>query len=154
MRLAPFQRRCRARQGFREDRLDHTGDFGLGAARGIGEWREGDDEGSGGEIGRRRPAIGDGEQDGSLDEKLERFAFALLTVGDTDAAGEAAEGVGELRGKAGDVIEGEDPVEAGEGEEFAGAGRKRGEGRSGGIERECGGRGRRRTCRSRKGRGG
>jgi hypothetical protein len=101
---------------------------------GTGEGREGDHKGPGDEIGRGRPTIGDGEQDGTLDEKLERFALAWLAVGDADAAGEAAEGVGELRGKAGDVIEGEDPVEAGEGEEFSGAGRKRGEGRSGGID--------------------
>jgi hypothetical protein len=106
----------------------------FGAAGGIGEGREGDDEGAGGEIGRGLPAIGDGEQDGALDVELDRLALAWLAVGDADAAGEAAEGVGDLGGEGGDVVEGEDPVEAGEGEEFAGGGGKRGEGRSRGID--------------------
>ena len=93
-----------------------VGDLVIGAAGVLGEWREGDGKGAGGQIGRGRPAVGDGEDDGALEEELERLAVAGLTAGDTDAAGEAAEGVGDLRGEGGDVVEGEDPVEAGEGE--------------------------------------
>src|ERR1035441_9754126 len=151
-----------------------VGDLVIGAAGVLGEWREGDGKGAGGQIGRGRPAIGDGEDDGALEEELERLAVAGLAAGgnpaagggvgrgrpaigdgeddgaleeelerlavaglaagDTDAAGEAAEGVGDLRGEGGDVVEGEDPVEAGEGEELAGGGGKRGEGRGGGID--------------------
>jgi hypothetical protein len=111
-----------------------VGDLVIGAAGVLGEWREGDGKGAGGQIGRGRPAVGDGEDDGALEEELERLAVAWLAVGDTDAAGEAAEGVGDLRGEGGDVVEGEDPVEAGEGEELAGGGGKRGEGRGGGID--------------------
>src|ERR1039458_7523278 len=114
--------------------LYRVGDLVIGAAGVLGEWREGDGKGAGGQIGRGRPAVGDGEDDGALEEELERLAVAWLAVGDADAAGEAAEGVGDLRGESGDVVEGEDPVEAGEGEELAGGGGKRGEGRGGGID--------------------
>jgi hypothetical protein len=100
----------------------------FGATRGIGEGREGDRKGTGGEIGRGRPGIGDGEQDGALDVNLERFALARLAMGDADAAGEAAQRIDNSRGEAADVIESEDPVETGQSEELAGGGRKRGEG--------------------------
>ena len=60
--------------------------------------------------------------------------LAGFAVGDADAAGEATEGVGDLRGEPGDVVEGEDPVEAGEGEEFTGGGGERGKGRGCGID--------------------
>src|ERR1035438_8141888 len=93
--------------------LDDVGDLVIGAAGVRGEWREGGGKGAGFEIGRGRPAIGDGENDGALVEKLERLAVAWLAAGDADAAGEAAEGVGDLRGEGGDVVEGEDPVEIG-----------------------------------------
>jgi hypothetical protein len=63
--------------------------------------------------GGGRPAIGDSEQDGSLDVELDRLALAWLAVGDADAAGEAAEGVGDLGGEGGDVVEGEDPEKSG-----------------------------------------
>jgi hypothetical protein len=106
----------------------------FGAACGVGEGREGDDQGAGGEIGRGRPGIGNSEQDGALDEELERLALSRLAAGDADAAREPAEGGGDLWGEGGDVVEGEDPVEAGESEEFAGGGRKGGKGRSGGID--------------------
>jgi hypothetical protein len=106
----------------------------FGAAGGIGEGRKSHGKSAGGEIGRGRPALGDGEQEGAPDEKLERLALAWLAESDADAAGEAAEGVGDLGGEGGDVVEGEDPVEAGEGEELAGGGRKRGEGRKYGID--------------------
>src|ERR1039457_1975219 len=114
--------------------LYRVGDLVIGAAGVLGEWGEGDGKGAGGQIARGRRAIGDGEDDGALEEELERLAVAWLAVGDADAAGEAAEGVGALRGEGGDVVEGEDPVEAGEGEELAGGGGKRGEGRGGGID--------------------
>jgi hypothetical protein len=100
----------------------------FGAARGIGEGREGDRKGTGGEIGRGRPGIGDGEQDGALDVNLERFALARLAVGDTDASGEAAQRIDGSGGKVADVVEGENPVETGQSEELARGGRKRGEG--------------------------
>jgi hypothetical protein len=116
-----------------EDGMDDVGDFVLGAAGGIVERREADGEGAGGEVGRGRPGIGDGEEDGALEVDLERFALARLAVGDAGTAGEAAEGIDSSRGEVGDVVEGEDPVEAGESEEFTGGGRKRGEGRGGGI---------------------
>src|ERR1019366_3414730 len=92
-----------------EGLLDDVGDLVIGAAGVMGEGREGDGKGAGGEIGRGRPAIGDGEDDGALEEELERLAVAWLAVGDADAAGEAAEGVGNLRGGGGDVGEGEGP---------------------------------------------
>jgi hypothetical protein len=111
-----------------------VGDLVIGAAGRLGEWREGDGKGAGGQIGRGRPAVGDGEDDGALEEELEGLVVAGLAAGDTDAAGEAAEGVGDFGGEGGDVVEGEDPVEAGEGEELAGGGRKRGERRSGRID--------------------
>ena len=117
-----------------EDGLDHAGDFVLGATGGIVEGREGDGEGAGGEVGRGRPGIGDGEEDGALEVELERFGLARFAVGDAGAAGESAEGVDSSRGELGDVVEGEDPIEAGEGEEFTGGGWKRGEGRGGGID--------------------
>src|ERR1039457_6805662 len=109
-----------------------VGDLVIGAAGVLGEWREGDGKGAGGPIGRGRPAIGDGEDDGALEEELERLAVAGLAAGDTDTAGEATEGVGDLRGESGDVVEGEDPVEAGGGEELAGGGGERGGGGGGG----------------------
>src|ERR1017187_3132188 len=121
-------------EGCGEGLLYCVGDLVIGAAGVLGEWREGDGKGAGGQIGRGRPAVGDGEDDGALEEELERLAVAWLAVGDTDAAGEAAEGVGDLRGEGGDVVEGEDPVEAGAREELAGGGGKRGEGRGGGID--------------------
>ena len=117
-----------------EDGLDHAGDFVLGATGGIVEGREGDGEGAGGEVGRGRPGIGDGEEDGALEVELERFGLARFAVGDAGAAGESAEGVDSSRGELGDVVKGEDPIEAGEGEEFTGGGWKRGEGRGGGID--------------------
>ena len=52
--------------------LDDGDDLVIGPAGGRGERREGDEKGAGGEIGRGRPTIGDGEQDGTLDEELER----------------------------------------------------------------------------------
>jgi hypothetical protein len=117
-----------------EDGLDDVADFVLGAPGGMVEGREGDGEGAGGEVGRGRPVIGDGEEDGALEVDLERFALAGFAMGDAGAAGEAAEGVDSSRGEVGDMVEGEDPIEAGEGEEFTGGGRKRGEGRGGGID--------------------
>src|ERR1035437_9081625 len=117
-----------------EGLLDDVGDLVIGAAGVMGEWRGGGGKGAGGQIGRGGPAIGDGEDDGALEEELERLRVAWLAVGHADAAGQAAEGIGDLRGESGDVVEGEDPVEAGEGEELAGGGGKRGEGRGGGID--------------------
>jgi hypothetical protein len=107
-----------------DDRAEHV----FGAARGSGDGREGDRKGTGGEIGRGRPGIGDGEQDGALDVNLERFALARLAVGDADAAGETAQRIDDSRRETADVVEGEDPVETGQREELAGGGRKRGEG--------------------------
>jgi hypothetical protein len=46
--------------------------------------------------------------------------------GDAEAGGEAAEGVGELGGEGGNVVEGEDPVVASEREEVADRRRDRG----------------------------
>src|ERR1035437_9315425 len=117
-----------------EGLLDDRAELVFGAARGIGEGREGDRKGTGGEIGRGRPGIGDGEQDGALDEYLERLALARLAVGDADAAGEPAQRIDGSRGERADVVEGEDPVDTGQSEELAGGGRKRSEGRSGGID--------------------
>jgi hypothetical protein len=114
--------------------MDDSGDLGLCASCGGGEGREGDGESAGGEIGRGDPGAGDGEHDGALDEELERLGLAGFAVGDAGAAREATEGVGDLRGEVGDVIEGEYPVEAGEREEFAGGGGERGEGRRGRID--------------------
>src|ERR1035437_4194890 len=106
-------------EDFGEGCLDDLGELVFGAAGGIGKGRKGCGKGAGGEIGRGRPAIGDGEQDGALDEKLERQALSWLAVGDADAAGEAAEGVGDRARESRDVVEGEDPVQASEGEELA-----------------------------------
>jgi hypothetical protein len=108
--------------------LDDRAELVFGAARGIGEGREGDGKGTGGEIGGWRPGLGDGEQDGALDINLERFALARLAVGDADTAGETAQRIDDSRRETADVVEGEDPVETGQSEELAGGGRKRGEG--------------------------
>jgi len=58
----------------------------------------------------------------------------LLTEREACAGGEAAEGVGETGREGGDVVEGEDPVVAGEGEEVADGGRDGGERHRGGID--------------------
>src|ERR1035438_1391727 len=115
-------------EDFGEDCLDGGGDLVFGTAGGIGEGREGDGKSAGGEIGRGCPAIGDGEQDGALDEKLEGVGPFRFAAGNAGPAGEAAEGIGDWVGEGRYVVEGEDPVEASEGEEFAGGGGERGKG--------------------------
>jgi len=105
--------------------------FGAG-----GEGREGDGEGAAGEIGRARPALGDGEEDGALVVLLDWFgagAGGFAEVG-AEAGGEAAEGIGEPRGEGGEVIEGENPVMASESAEIADGGGDGGEGRGTGID--------------------
>ena len=103
-----------------EGGLHGVGELGFGAAGGGVERREGDDEGAGGEIGRRGPGIGCGEDNGAFEEELERIGAAGFADGDADTGGEAAERVGEGGGEGGDVVEGEDPIGADEGEEVAG----------------------------------
>src|ERR1022692_1997399 len=78
-----------------------VGDLVIGAAGVLGEWREGDGKGAGGQIGRGRPAVGDGEDDGALEEKLERLAVAGLAAGDTHAAGGGGERGGGFLGGGG-----------------------------------------------------
>jgi hypothetical protein len=111
-----------------EGLLDDGGELLFGESGAIGEWGKGDDESAGGKIGRGRPAICDGEQDGAFEEELEGFGLSSFAMGDAGATGEAAECVGDGIGEGRDVVEGEDPIEASEGEEFAGGRRKRREG--------------------------
>jgi len=101
-----------------------------------GEGRECDDEGAFGDIGGAGPALSDGEQDGAPDILLERFGGGAegLAEGGAETGGEAAEGIGELRGEGRNVVEGEDAVVAGEGEEVADGGRDGGEGSGAGID--------------------
>jgi hypothetical protein len=89
-----------------------------------------------GEIGGARPAVGDGEEDGTLVVLLEGFGTGAsgLAEGCAEAGGEAAEGIGELWGEGGEMVEGENPVVAGESAEVAGGGGDGGEGRIAGIE--------------------
>ena len=75
--------------------LDDIADLLFGAAVCIAKGGEGDGKGAGGEIGRGRPTIGHGEEDGALDEELECLALSRLAAGDAGAAGEAAEGGGD-----------------------------------------------------------
>src|ERR1035437_415565 len=83
-----------------------VGDLVIGAAGVLGEWREGDGKGAGGQIGRGRPAISDGEDDGALEEELERLAVAWLAAGDTDAPGGTGERGGGFTGEGGEVVGG------------------------------------------------
>jgi len=111
-------------------------EVGFGAAFFFGEVGEGDGEGAGGEVGLGVESVGDGEDDGAA-EVLEKEVAGDgggggFADGDAGALGEAAEGVGELRGEFGYVVEGEDPVLAGEGEEVAGVVR---EGEEDGVRR-------------------
>src|ERR1035438_8076513 len=106
-----------------------VGDLVIGAAGVRGEWREGDGKGAGSQIGRGRPAVGDGEDDGALEEELERLAVAGLAAGGTHAAGEGGEGGGGLRGGGGARAGG-----GGRGGEWVGVG---GGGGGGGVV--CGG---------------
>src|ERR1039458_3886381 len=108
--------------------LYRVGDLVIGAAGVLGEWREGDGKGAGGQIGRGRPAIGDGEDDGALEEELERLAVAGLAAGDTHpprgggggGGGVAGGGAGGAEGRGGGIDD--RPEDAG-GEGFAAAGR-------------------------------
>src|ERR1039458_2083496 len=79
-----------------------VGDLVIGAAGVLGEWREGDGKGAGGQIGRGRPVIGDGEDDGALEEELERLAVAGLAAGGTPAPRGGGEGGGRFGGRGGE----------------------------------------------------
>ena len=120
------------------------------------EGRAIDEKGAGGEIGGTGEAVGDGEDEGALECLLGRLGAAareFLMEGDAEAGGEAAEGVGDAGRERGDVIEGEDPVAAGEADEIADGGGRGGEGAVAGstMMRRCG---RREICRCREGPGG
>src|SRR5689334_3579157 len=93
---------------------------GFFLARGI-DGGEGDEDRSGGEVRRGDEVIGDGENDGTPDGLLGGLVAAGLTPGDADAGSEPAQGFGDLRREARDVVEGEDVVVAGENEELADA---------------------------------
>ena len=113
-----------------------VGDGVRRVGRGGREGREGDGNGALGEVDGAGPAPGDGEQHGALVVLLERFGRGpgVLAEGSAEAGGEAAEGVGKLWGEGGQVIEGKNPIVAGQSEEVADGGRDGGEGRSAGID--------------------
>jgi hypothetical protein len=116
-------------------------EVGLGAAAVRGDGGQGDGEGAVGQIGVRDPARagggvgGDGEDDGALEGEGQGLALIpAFAEEEGGAGGEAAEGVGEVTGEGGDMVEGEDPIVEGEGEELAvgvGQGAERG---GGGID--------------------
>ncbi len=112
------------REGLKQDAVH----VAFGKARGVVERRHGDGEGAGSDFGWRRPGIGGGEEDGAPEEELHVFEGAGFADGDAGATGKLAEGGGDGRGDGADVVEGEEPVLAGEGEEFAGGGGHDGEG--------------------------
>jgi len=119
---------------------------GFGNATGRREGRKSDNEGALGEVGRTGPSGGDVEEHGALVVLQQRLGSGPggLVGGCAETGGEAAEGIGEGRGEGGDVVEGEDPVVAGEGEEIADGGGDGGEGRGAGIDEiaeEAGGEG-------------
>jgi len=108
----------------------------FGAAAGWREGRKGDREGAFGEAGGTRPALGDGEDGGSfvvLHQGLVSGPGGFVDGG-AETGGEAAEGVGERRGERGNMVEGEDPVVAGEVVEIANGGGDGGKGRKAGVE--------------------
>jgi len=116
--------------------LESVEEAGLGGARGWGQGREGDCEGAFGELAGTRPAAGDGEEHGApvmLQQGLGGGAGSLADGG-ADAGGEAAEGIDEGWGEGGNVVEGEDPVVAGEDEEVADGGGDGGEEDGAGID--------------------
>ena len=104
------------------DLLQAGGDLGFGAVGTGGKGREGNDEGAAGEVGGRHPILVHGKENGAFEPELEWFGGAGLAAGDAGAGGEAAEGGDDFGGQVPDVIEGEDPVLAGAGEEVAGRG--------------------------------
>ena len=107
-----------------------------GRRRSGGSGAEGKGQGPFGKVGRRGPAIGDGEQNGAFVVLQERLGCAPRDLADSgaEAGGEAAEGVGEGQGEFGNVVEGEDPVVAGEGLEIADGGGSGRKGRGAGVD--------------------
>ena len=101
-----------------------------------GEGREGDGEGAFGEAGRARPALGDGEDHGSFVVMQQGVGGGPggFVDGGAETGGETAEGIGEGRGEGGDVVQGEDPVVAGEDVEITRGGGNGGKGRGTGVE--------------------
>jgi hypothetical protein len=114
-------------------RLENGAQAILAAGR---EGREVDGEGAVGEVGGAGPTAGDGEEDGALVVLLERLGAGAggFTEGCAETGGEAAEGIGKTRGEVGEVIEGKNPIVAGDSEEVAYGGGDGGEGHSAGID--------------------
>jgi hypothetical protein len=69
-----------------------------------------------------------------LDPVPDGLATAGLTPSESGATCDATEGIGDGWGAAADVIEGEDPVVAGEMEELGGGSEHGGEGHGGGVD--------------------
>jgi hypothetical protein len=116
-------------------------EVGLGAAAMRWDGGQGDGEGAVGQIGVRAPARagggvgGDGEDDGALEGEGQGLALIpALVEEEGGGGGEAAEGVGEVTGEGGDMVEGQDPIVEGEGEELAVGGGQRAERGGGGID--------------------
>jgi hypothetical protein len=83
---------------------------------------------------REFAGVGDGEEDGTFEPVLDGVAAAGFAPGETGATGDAAYGVREGWGDVEYVIEGEDPVLAGEVEELGSGSRHGGEGAGTGID--------------------
>jgi hypothetical protein len=124
--------------GSRQDRRPSVVEVSRKAASGrrlSGGWGwRGDDHGAFGEVCAARPAFGGCERHRAPVGLQERFGRGGLTKGGAEAAGEAAESIGELGGEGGDVVESHGPVVAGECEQVADGGRDGGEGRDAGID--------------------
>ena len=119
-------------------------EIGLGAAMFGWDGRQVDGEGPVGEIRGRGPAGlaggvgGYGEKDGALEGELEGLAVVPAFVeGEAGAGGETAEGVGDGVADCGDVIESQDAVVVGQGEQLALGGGEGGEGGRGGVDQKA-----------------
>ena len=138
---------CVAESGA-EERQERAENRGKGVIHEVRQVRDGaaaagldggqvDGEGTGGEVRGAGPAVGDGEDHGTAKGALDGFGVAvaeLFVVGDAETGAEAAEGGGDVGGEARDVVEGDDPVAAGESDEIADGGGSRGERGGDGID--------------------
>ena len=98
-------------------RLEFRPEIGFGAAGGERCEVDGDDAGGQGFAGV--PARGGGDDNGAVDFERERLAsvpFFALEEGRT--GGETAESIGEAGADGAGVVEGENPVVLGDGEQF------------------------------------
>lgn len=84
----------------------------IGGMAGVGDGVEHDADGTGGEFRAGLKSLGSGEQNGTLEDRLDGGAvFTMLGEGEAGiAGGDFGEGDGAVLAQAGDVIEGDDAV--------------------------------------------